>query len=276
MSNIITLDSAKILCQTYNKIYDVQVRLFNAWLEGRAINIDIIKEYLDKIKNEKSIATFNQVKVALKKAILNTFRKESYNILFVTAINDTFKALRTAKTDKKVLSKDVLTKQEIDKMINESNEKDSLVIKTLAQTGLRVSEMINIKLSDCRAINNIVHIKIIGKGRKERTIRITKNLYESIINAFKGNTYLFENKNTDKNYTRTTIFRLIKKAGKIINRSDLHPHLLRHFFATHHILKGDTVKAVSNYLGHSSTSITNDMYVHDELSDSQLFENELF
>ncbi len=278
MDSLSTTDKKNALLLTGKLAYDSQIKLFNDYLQGREANLDTVAEYLETLKNSKSPATFELAKSALKKAILKTYRQESLNIMFLTALDAAFKEIKAHKTDKKIYKKDILSPENINTLIEKSPKKTGLFIKIMAKSGLRVSEMLNIKFSDCSIINAIVHIKILGKGRKARTVQIPKNYYDDLAEHFQGRKYLFENKK-EKPYTRIRVYQLIKEAGlAILARTDLHPHHLRHFFASHHIkTKKHTVKAVSNYLGHSTTAITNDMYVHDELSAEHLFdEEELF
>ncbi len=273
MKSLIVTKNALLF--TGQRTYDAQIKLFNDYLQGQEANLETVIKYLDNLRKTKAPATFELAKAALKKGILKTYKKEAKNVIFLTALNTAFQEITTSKVDRKIYKKDVLSKENLECLIQHSPEKTAIFIKILAQSGLRVSEMLNVKLSDCNISNDAVHIKILGKGRKMRTIQIPLVYYEEVINHFQGKKYLFESKHkTKKPYTRMRVYQLIKEAGLVVlEKKDLSPHHLRHFFASYHIkTKKHTVKAVSNYMGHSSTAITNDMYVHDELSMEQLFD----
>ncbi len=142
---------------------------------------------------------------------------------------------------------------------------------TLSATGLRVSELIGIKLSHCKFDNRTVYIEIIGKGSKQRRIFITRELYDKIVTLFNSKTYLFETF-YHKQFSRHYIWRELRKTGRKVLGKSISPHTLRHSFCTNMLLlKNKSLKAVSNYVGHSSTAITADMYIHDQLKVEDVF-----
>jgi integrase/recombinase XerD len=173
----------------------------------------------------------------------------------------------------------VIKRRDFDRLLEAATARDRLLLRFLWVTGCRVSELTGARLDAIKAEGEIAFIRIIGKGSKERTLRIKISLLEEIRAEFKGSTFLFETAfRTDKDgkttggrpfsrvYVSTRVHDLCRR---VLNRS-LGSHSLRHSFATRKILAGKAVKAVSVYLGHSSTSITQDMYVSAELSDADL------
>jgi len=114
----------------------------------------------------------------------------------------------------------------------------------------------------------MVRLTIIGKGNKERKVDIEKSLFEAIRAMFRGETWLFQTKG-GKPYRTTYVSYEIIKAGKRILGRRISAHSMRHSFATLAIRDGASIKAVSKYLGHSSTAITMDMYVHESLEKEQ-------
>jgi site-specific recombinase XerD len=147
----------------------------------------------------------------------------------------------------------------------------AVIITTLAHTGLRISELIGIKHGDIEDHHEggkeYKRVRIIGKGNKERFIYLSGDLFTTIKATFAVNSdYLFHS-DTGKVLNRVNLHKQIKGLFRRLTGKDIHPHSLRHFFATHKITaEKQDIKAVSKYLGHSGTSITLDMYVDTALT----------
>ncbi len=135
--------------------------------------------------------------------------------------------------------------------------------------GLRVSELVNIKLADCDFINKF--IKVYGKNRKERIIplsdkivNILKMYIEKERRFFKhaqNSEYLFLSRKNGK-ISRVQIFNLIKKLQELSGINEkVYPHLLRHSFATKLLENGVNLRIIQELLGHSKLSTTT-VYTH--------------
>lgn len=143
--------------------------------------------------------------------------------------------------------------------------RNRLIIELLYATGVRVSELVSIKINDINFYNN--SINVIGKGNKERIVffnDICKDYIERFIKEskdFRNCDYLIINKNGDSITTRGITFiidGIIKETSIIKNIS---PHVLRHTFATHLLNNGCDLMTVQELLGHSSISTTG-IYTH--------------
>ena len=138
-------------------------------------------------------------------------------------------------------------------------------IETLWTTGLRISELTGIKLDDCTIEGNVVTVRVTGKGRKERTVYLTRAMYERICECFQGRLFLFET-GSGRRYSRSYVSNQIGKLTlKVLGRR-LSAHKLRHSFATRTIRETGNVGGVSRYLGHSDVAITLRVYDHNTLS----------
>jgi integrase/recombinase XerC len=146
--------------------------------------------------------------------------------------------------------------------------RDKLIINLLYFTGMRRSELINLKISDVDIAGK--KVKVLGKRNKERLIPLTKellyiyNVYiEKRNELFKASEdYVFLTKKGKKLYPKSvyyTVNRYLNLVTKIDKRS---PHVLRHSFATHLLNNGADINAVKELLGHANLSATQ-IYTHN-------------
>jgi integrase/recombinase XerD len=171
---------------------------------------------------------------------------------------------------------DTLNVYEIDQIIGAidlskpEGERNKAILETLYGCGLRVSELINLKISNLFFNDNF--IKIVGKGNKERLVPIGSIAVKQIniyirqvrihINIKKGNEdIVFLNRRGSK-LSRNMIFIIVKNlAEKIGLKKNISPHTFRHSFATHLIEGGADLRAVQEMLGHESITTT-EIYTH--------------
>jgi integrase/recombinase XerD len=152
-------------------------------------------------------------------------------------------------------------------------ERNRTILETLYSCGLRVSELIALKISDLFFDEGF--IKVTGKGDKERFVPINPNTqkYIAIWTQLRRhmdvdpryNDTLFLN-NRGKQLTRAMIFTIIKDLAKAINlNKTISPHTFRHSFATHLLENGADLRAIQMMLGHESITTT-EIYVHVDRS----------
>ena len=171
---------------------------------------------------------------------------------------------------------DTLSFEEIDKLINsidvstEQGTRDRAILEVLYSCGLRITELLNLKLSEIQLDVEIV--KVIGKGNKERIVPIGSDAIKylriylvnyrnkrMISDEFKD--FVFLNlKGTP--LSRISVFNMIKKQASLIGlRKSISPHTFRHSFATHLVEGGADLRAVQEMLGHVSITTT-EIYTH--------------
>ncbi|MFC2107711.1 site-specific tyrosine recombinase XerD [Bacteroidota bacterium] len=171
---------------------------------------------------------------------------------------------------------DTLSLEEIDKIIaaidlsKTEGHRNKAILETLYSCGLRVSELVNMQISNLYFKDGF--IKITGKGDKERLVPIGREAirfikyymenYRSHLEIQKGEEdYVFLN-NRGKRLTRIMIFIIVKGlAEKAGIRKKISPHTFRHSFATHLVERGADLRAVQEMLGHESI-ITTEIYTH--------------
>lgn len=171
---------------------------------------------------------------------------------------------------------DTLSIQDIDRLIaaidlsKEEGERNKAMLETLYGCGLRVSELVSLKISDLFFDEGF--IKITGKGNKQRFVPIGKttqkymetykNLIRTHIPIQKGHEdTLFLNRR-GKQLTRAMVFTIIKDLAVKINlNKSISPHTFRHSFATHLLENGADLRSIQLMLGHESITTT-EIYVH--------------
>ncbi|MDQ6529802.1 site-specific tyrosine recombinase XerD [Flavobacterium sp. LHD-85] len=182
--------------------------------------------------------------------------------------------IEAPKTGRKL--PDTLSLEEIDRLIEtidlstNEGERNRAMLETLYGCGLRVSELISLKISDLFFDEGF--IKITGKGNKERFvpigsltqkyIDIYRNAVRSGLNVKKGaEDTLFLNRRGNQ-LTRAMVFTIIKDlAQKMGLKKSISPHTLRHSFATHLLENGADLRSIQLMLGHESITTT-EIYVH--------------
>lgn len=154
----------------------------------------------------------------------------------------------------------ILSHDEICKLINViSNPKQQTIIITLYATGLRVSELINLKLTDIYA--DRLQIKVtLGKGNTDRYVHINEtllNLLRNYYKMYKPTLYLFNGQNHNQPYSQSSITKiLLKAAHKAGIQKRVHTHMIRHCFATHHLDFGSDIVYIKKQLGHRNLNVT--------------------
>lgn len=168
----------------------------------------------------------------------------------------------------------VLSVEEIDRMIDAidlskpEGHRNKAIIETLYGCGLRVSELVNLRLTDIHEKEG--YVIVTGKGNKQRLVPIGKTALKEISFYKKDRSQLpvihdqnivFLNRRGRK-LTRAMIFHIIKElAAKAGIQKNIHPHTFRHSFATHLVRAGADLRAVQEMLGHESI-LTTEIYTH--------------
>ncbi|MBS1743259.1 MAG: site-specific tyrosine recombinase XerD [Bacteroidetes bacterium] len=171
---------------------------------------------------------------------------------------------------------DILAFDEIEKIIaaidlsKPEGGRNKAILETMYSCGLRVSELVNLKLS-CLYLD-VGFIKVIGKGDKERLVPIGSDAIKYIniyLNTIRNHIPIVQGEEDivflnrrGKRLTRVMIFLILKELVKIAGiRKNISPHTFRHSFATHLVEGGADLRAVQEMLGHESITTT-EIYTH--------------
>ncbi len=268
------IEKQKMYSLNTKKNYEIDINEFMNYLKDKEINYtdvnyEFIKEYLVFMYNKK----YKRNTIARKLSSLRSFYKYLFNNNIIKT--NPFKYVKTPKKEK-MLPK-YLSVVDLETIFNVPNlnfnlgQRDRLILEILYATGIRVGELVEIKVSDIDFFNK--EIKVNGKGNKQRIVEFGDYCFE-YINLFlndgrekilkkhnKTSSYLIINDHGDKITTRGVellIDKIIKKAAL---KRKVTPHMLRHTFATHLLNEGCDILTVKELLGHESLESTQ-IYTH--------------
>ncbi|MBQ8460168.1 tyrosine recombinase XerD [bacterium] len=221
-----------------------------------------INAYIINLRDNKFSPTSITRKIASLRGFFKWFCANNYGS------KNPAQTIETPKLPKKLPK--VMTVEELTFILNSNLDiTQTLIVELLYGCGLRVSELVNLKLNDIDIKSK--YIQCFGKGSKERIIPFGKKAKDAILkylkqreiitlkNKITGNKILFLKKN-GKPITRQDVYTFIRAQGEKIHKH-ISPHTLRHSFATHLLENGADLRVVQELLGHSDVSTTQ-LYTH--------------
>lgn len=231
------------------------------------IDYDFARFYLKELKEKRNDKATS---VSRKISAIRGFYKYLVNENIID--NNYFDLLVLPKKEKKLPR--YFEYKELEELFNVSDltttlgQRDRLILELLYATGIRVSELVNIKIDDIDINNN--KIKILGKGNKERIVYF-ENVCKKILNMYLkdgykelnkyNNEYLMLNNQGNKLTTRGVRYILDKLIRETSLNKKISPHMIRHSFATHLLNEGCDLLSVQELLGHESLTATS-IYTH--------------
>jgi site-specific recombinase XerD len=225
--------------QTVN-CYLKEIELFILNKNPYQINTNDIQQYLNKFE-DSSRSKQNQVISALKCLYIDILKRKNFKHKFV-------------RSKKKEYLPTLMSQNEIKSRLSKiSNLKHKTICSVIYGCGLRLNEIINLKLEHIIKEQNLIKI-VQGKGSKDRFVPISQNVVELIteyITKYHPKEYIFEGQNTPK-YSEGSIQKIIKKHFG----DDFHPHLLRHCYATHLYEQKVDLNKIQKLLGHKDIKST--------------------
>ena len=248
--------------------YSNDINDFLSWLNKR--NIQDYKEISELVINEYVAYLFNK---ALKSSTVNrkiSSLKSFYLFLIKKKIISSSPLSEIITPKKEHYLPSSMSEDEVERLLRSPNieldieNRDKAMIEMLYATGMRISELINLKITDIDLERSV--LKVLGKGSKERLIPFGEKALDSL------NSYLAKRKkslakevfisNRGKKMTRTGFWQRIKiYLSREGLKDSISPHTLRHAFATHLLNRGADLRSVQLLLGHSDLSTTQ-IYTH--------------
>ena len=228
---------------------------FISYFKDKPINeineLDIKKYMHEIVKQGKSVSYQNQAINAIK------FYYEQ-----VLDMPQRFYEIQRPHKAQKLPS--VLSEAEVSSLISVTkNLKHKAILVTIYSCGLRLSELLNLKLTDVQSDRNLLLVRD-GKGMKDRHTILsgtTLALLRKYYLAFRPKVYLFEGMKGEK-YSQKSVQNIVKQALRLANiKRPASTHTLRHSFATHLLENGTDLRYIQTLLGHSSPKTT-EIYAH--------------
>ena len=282
MTYFFRIDMLKEFEKYLKNVKKYSINTLNSYLS----DINIFISYLNQEKINYKNINCDIIRSYLKYLDVNKYKSSSINRI-LSSLNDYYSYLEKNKIIKYNYFKDInrprkekrlpnfINYTEYMNLINtvqkENNEylkiRNLLLLEILFDTGLRVSEAVNIKISDIDLKNH--SLKVLGKGNKERIVyfgdyavtyleeylALRKNIKS------KDNEYLFWNKDYQRLTRRGAEYLINNIAKKALLKQRITPHTLRHSFATEMLNNGCDIRSVQELLGHKSLSTTG-IYTH--------------
>ena len=249
--------------------YSIDIEEFLDYINSECINIcevgyDVVKAWLIHLDEKKNKSTT----VSRKISSLRGFYKYLINNKVMNS--NPFSLVSLPKKERHLprffYYNELEEMFQVPKLNTALGQRDRLLLEMLYATGVRVSELVNIKVSDI----NGEEIKVLGKGNKERIVEFgdyAESLLELYLNQgykslnVKKSEYLFLNNRGGKLTTRGVRYILDNIINKTTIDKKISPHMLRHTFATHLLNEGCDLLTVQELLGHESLTATS-IYTH--------------
>lgn len=260
--------------------YQYDLKFFTEYLENKSgiktvkdINENNLIEFISFAGNKinKLQKNYSEKSIYRIISVLKSFFK--YLVIEDVISDNPAENLDTPKVSR--MLPDVLSIDEVNKILDsvDLNVKfglrDRAIMETMYASGLRVSEVINLEISNIFSDDGF--LRIIGKGSKERIVPIGKTALGFIGKYFNEERKLVKN-NDSHNYvflnfrgkkmSRMAVWNIVKKYSLLAGiKKEIHPHTLRHTFATHLLEGGADIRIIQEMLGHSDISTTQ-IYTH--------------
>ncbi len=240
----------------------------------KQISVETLQQFIYEVAKVLNARTQSRIISGLK-SFFNYMVFEGYRE------SNPMELIETPKIGQKL--PDTLSISEIDELIEaidmkkKEGERNKAILETLYGCGLRVSELINLRISDLYFKEGF--IKVTGKGDKQRFVPIgdvTQKLISQYLENSRGEVpakknasdILFLNRRGNM-LTRAMIFTIVKNLSKAANfQKNISPHTFRHSFATHLLENGADLRAIQQMLGHESITTT-EIYMHVDKSHLQ-------
>ena len=246
--------------------YD-NARLFLDYIEQHGLGlIDGLSDYETAIRAMDYASQTISVKLAAAKSLIKYAIDALKAQLTVEQRAGLYELLsdiklpRLAESEVEIREDKYLTEAELWRFLDRCDDTTRYMADFMASTGVRVSEMLDIRLTDIQDGARVCKIRINGKGRKQRSVAYGTAKLEQTRQHFGGTTWLFEH--DGRQYSRVSVTQRIRENGFRILGRRVGSHMFRHTYGTLKYKQDHDIVALSRALGHSGVSVTESMYIH--------------
>jgi len=245
-----------------------KLEIFNANLNAKNYSqrtieqySSIIQKFISYHKKSPENITSEEIVIYLSRLNSSSAKRQHIGALinFYTHVigqPNKFKRIPYPKKDKKLPK--ILSKQEVISRIKSiQNIKHRMIVSVLYGSGIRLSELLDLRLNDIDGDRNTIFVRH-GKGGKDRVVPVSNNLIQDLreyYRQYRPESFLFEGQNGGR-YSSTSVQNICKKYMRC------NPHSLRHANLTHLIESGVHISEVSKRAGHSKIETTHSTYSH--------------
>lgn len=245
--------------------YQRDLKSFVNFAAGRKVHEGLLQNYMQAMTQEKLSARTQARRLSALKQFFRFLVRQDM-MIHDPALNIAMPKLP------KALPK-TLSQEQVQKLLNglAANDPETLrrraILETLYATGVRVSELISLRITDVSADKNGI-LQVVGKGQKARLVPLGRRASASLGQYIATARPAFNPKQTDwlfpsrgkSHLTRQRLFQIVREIGRIID-IELSPHQLRHSFATHLLENDADLRSVQMMLGHADVATTQ-IYTH--------------
>ena len=245
------------------KAYKLDIEQYLEYFNEKRLNIekDNIRDFISTI----FLRTRSKSTVSRKIYAIKSFY--SYLVKIGKIEKNPFDVISTPKADKKI--PEILTEKEMIEFLDRLPEdsflslRNKAIFELLYATGVRISELVNLQVTDIDFGSCI--LRVMGKGKKERIVPFNENAKDILLNYLKQAGIKFKAKiehvflnSRGNRITERSVERILQSSFRNVMSSDkkVYPHLFRHSFATHLLQRGANLRVIQELLGHSNLSTT--------------------
>lgn len=251
----------------YLRKYETEMQLKNYCQNTITCYISMTKLFLQHFGIDPGSITEDQIKEYLKKSSSTALLKQrigAIKLFYQKVVKQPLKFEYIEYPRREVKYPDILSKNEIKRLFAACTYlKHKAILQLFYSAGLRENEVVTLKITDIDSENGVIHIRQ-AKGKKDRNVPLSEKtlaILRQYYKEFRPKEYLF-NGQFSKQYSVRSIQQFIKKYARIAEiKKSVHPHLIRHCFATHLVEAGTDIAIIQNMLGHKSQRTTM-IYAH--------------
>lgn len=259
--------------QVVGSRYDYWIKRYNTERPRHNATPEALREFVESYRQRLAPSTLQVLKSSLWAGYQETY-KHVRDPGFWQSAEYTFRRIRIQRPKATISDDKWLTESEIRTLLESVDRRVAAIVWLYAKTGCRLSELVNLRLDECRPRTQIdretgrrreiMSLTVRGKGGKVRNVEISKADFKRIRSVMQSKVFLLTDQYGTQ-YGPRRIWEVIRDAGRSVLKMRVTPHSLRHSFATNLLRRGATIGELASYLGHSSARVTAEYYVHGNL-----------